>query len=63
MKHKPVARPRATTPDPALKAHEGTPIYGDYGHPPAAADVPPRSPDRRAEGGNVYDLGNEQTAL
>jgi len=63
MKRQPVAQPRPATPDLALKAHEGTPAYGDYGHPPVASDAPPRPPDRRAEGGNVYDLGNEQTTL
>jgi hypothetical protein len=45
----------------ATKAHEGTPHYGDYGHPPAA--LTPLAPDHRAEGGNVYDLSHEQTAL
>jgi hypothetical protein len=61
MKKKPVARPRSTTFDLALKAHEGTPQYGDYGHPPAAPAARPS--DRRAEGGNVYDLSNEQSGL
>lgn len=52
-----------TVPTPALarKAHEGTPQYGDYGHPPAAPAPP--APDLRANGGNVYDLNREQTAL
>jgi hypothetical protein len=61
MKKNPVALPRITTADIVLKAHEGTPIYGDYGHPPTA--LPVRAPDRRAKGGNVYDLNSEQTAL
>lgn len=60
MKKKPVIRSRPTTSDLALKAHEGTPRYGDYGHPPAAAPV--RPPDRRAEGGNVYNLSHERLA-
>ena len=60
MKKKLVRCPRDTTSDAVLKAHEGTPVYGDYGHPPAAPPV--RPPDRRAEGGNVYDLASEQTA-
>lgn len=53
--------PVVATPDPATKAHEGTPRYGDYGHPPAAAAPP--APDHRAKGGNVYDLSHEQTGL
>ena len=53
----PVALPTISTtvatPELATKAHEGTPQYGDYG--PA--------PDHRADGGDVYDLSHEQTAL
>lgn len=61
MTKKTVARPRPTTSGLALKAHEGTPQYGDYGHPPAVPAA--RPPDRRAEGGNVYDLSSEQSGL
>lgn len=49
-------------PERATKAHEGTPQYGDYGHP-STEPAPALPPDRRAEGGNVYDLRNEQTTL
>jgi hypothetical protein len=63
MKKNPVARPRIIPSATVLKAHEGTPVYGDYGYPPDASATPVRLPDRRAEGGNVYDLTSEQTAL
>jgi hypothetical protein len=53
--------PVVATPELATKAHEGTPRYGDYGHP-AAAPTPP-APDHRAKGGNIYDLSHEQTGL
>lgn len=49
-------------PELATKAHEGTPQYGDYGHPSTLAP-PSAPPDRRAEGGNVFNLLNEQTTL
>jgi hypothetical protein len=49
-------------PELATKAHEGTPQYGDYGHP-STAPAPVLPSDRRAEGGNVFDLINEQTTL
>jgi hypothetical protein len=66
MKKNPLPTPAATPPaapaELATKAHEGTPQYGDYGHPPAAP-APPPVPDHRAEGGNAYDLRHEQTAL
>lgn len=68
MKKKPLPAPtprpaanQPATPELATKAHEGTPQYGDYGHPPA--DPTPPAPDQRAAGGNVYDLSHEQTAL
>lgn len=51
-----------TEPELATKAHEGTPQYGDYGHPATLTDAVPPA-DRRAEGGNVFDLRNEQTTL
>jgi hypothetical protein len=60
MKKKLLPTP-AARPDPATKAHEGTPRYGDYGHLPATPAPP--APDHRAKGGNVYDLSHEQTAL
>ncbi|AMJ65992.1 hypothetical protein [Hymenobacter sp. PAMC 26628] len=62
MKKKPapLATPPAT-PELATKAHEGTPEYGDYGHPPTAPTPP--APDHRADGGDIYDLSHEQTAL
>ncbi|WP_223650577.1 hypothetical protein [Hymenobacter psoromatis] len=68
MKKKPLPVPTPlpaadlpTTPVLAMKAHEGTPQYGDYGHP--SAEPTPLAPDHRAEGGDVYDLSHEQTAL
>ncbi|TDN38810.1 hypothetical protein E4631_21145 [Hymenobacter sp. UV11] len=60
MKKKP-STPAPLTPALATAAHEGTPAYGDYGHQHAAPA--PLPPDHRAEGGNVYDLTKEQTAL
>lgn len=33
----------ATRPEPALQAHEGTPRYGNFGHPPGPGE-PPRDP-------------------
>lgn len=65
MKKKPLLPLSAATPvvpDRTTEAHEGTPRYGDYGHP-AAAPAPEPAPDNRAEGGNGYDLRNEQTTL
>ncbi|GAB3638998.1 hypothetical protein GCM10027422_45890 [Hymenobacter arcticus] len=52
---------QSATPELAATAHAGTPRYGDYGHP-SAAPTPP-APDHRTDGGNVYDLSHEQTAL
>ena len=51
--------PVLATPELALKAHEGPPPYGDYGHPPLAPTEFLSTPDRRAAGGNVFDLRNE----
>lgn len=56
----PSASPAPATSELATKAHEGTPRYGDYGHPPIAPALP--APDRRAAGGNIYDLSREQHA-
>ena len=50
-------------PELALQDHEGTPYYGDYGHPTIIPAAPIRPPDRRAEDGNVFDLHNEITTL
>ena len=50
-------------PELALQAHEGTPHYGDYGHPTIIPAAPIRPPDQRAGGGKVFDLHNEQTTL
>ena len=69
MKNKPLTAPippkfSAADPSPELarQAHGGTPKYGDFGHPsPEPAPVLP--PDHRAEGGNVFDLRNQQTTL
>lgn len=52
----------APIPDLATQAHEGTPQYGDYGHL-ATEPEPALPPDHRADGGNVFDLRNEQTTL
>jgi hypothetical protein len=46
----------------ATMAHEGTPCYGDYGHP-SVAPVPEKRVDTRAAGGNLFDLRNEQSTL
>ena len=65
MKKKPLPPPPAAAPvgpDLATEAHEGTPQYGEYGHP-ATAPAPEPAPDHRAKGGNVFDLHNEQTTL
>ena len=65
MKNKPTTPPAPVpaTPELALKAHEGTPHYGDYGQPPLARTETLPAPDQRAAGGNVFDLRNEQTTL
>ena len=67
MKKKPLPAPAiapGATPELAIQAHEGTPRYGDYGHPLAAPTTPAApAPDQRAAGGNVYDLSHEQTEL
>ncbi|WP_210521171.1 hypothetical protein [Hymenobacter terricola] len=64
MKKKPLLPPPTTpaVPESAAKAHNGTPQYGDYGHPSTQSGPEP-APDRRAAGGNVFDLRNEQTTL
>ena len=56
----PIVTPRVL--ELATKAHKGTPQYGDYGHA-STLPAPVLPPDRRAEGGNVYDLRSEQTSL
>ena len=65
MKNKPKTSPAPvpTTLELLPQVHEGTPHYGDYGHPPVAPAEPVRPPDRRAAGGYVFDLRNEQTTL
>lgn len=64
MKKKPLLPPAATpaVPELATEAHGGTPQYEDYGHPPAEP-TPQPTPDHRADGGDVFDLRNEQTTL
>lgn len=62
MKKKPLLTAVVPTLELATKAHEGTPRYGDYGHP-STEPVPTMLPDRRAAGGNVFDPRNEQTTL
>ena len=64
MKKKPLLPPAATptAPELATEAHEGTPQYGDYGQPSTEPEPEPAL-DHRTEGGNVFDLGNEQTTL
>lgn len=64
MKKKPLPSPAATpaVPELATEAHDGTPQYGDYGHPSTEPALEP-APDHRADGGNVFDLRNEQTTL
>jgi hypothetical protein len=49
-------------PELATQAHEGTPRYGDYGHP-STAPAPEKPADTRAAGGNVFDLRNQQKTL
>ena len=58
----PAAEPAPKLIEEASPADEGTPKYGDFGHPDAEP-APLPLPDHRAEGGNVHDLRNEQTAL
>ena len=48
MKTKPAAPPLPATPEPATKAHEGTPHYADYGHP-AGAPAPPAEAEAPAD--------------
>ena len=55
--------PVPVMPELALQAQEGIPYYGDYGHPTIIPAAPIQPPDRRAEGGNVFDLHNEQPTL
>ena len=64
MKKKPISQPAVApvVPDLATKAHDGTPQYGNYGHPSTEPKPEPAS-DQRAVGGNVFDLRNEQTTL
>jgi hypothetical protein len=62
MKNNPLPTAAAPVVELATLAHEGTPRYGDYGHP-STEPAPVLPPDRRAEGGNVFDLRNEQTTL
>ena len=68
MKDKPITAPipleAAADPSPELasRAHEDAPKYGDFGHP-ATEPAPVLPPDHRAEGGNVFDLLNQQTTL
>lgn len=65
--------PAPVAPELALRAHEGTPRYGEYG-PPSAAQVTAAAQavaeehranlarfDARYAGGNVYDLLDAQT--
>lgn len=64
MKKKPLPAPAiapGATPELAIQAHEGTPQYGDYGHPLTAPAAP--VPDQRAVGDNGYDLSHEQNKL
>ena len=64
MKKKPLLPPAATPAVPALatEAHDGTPQYGNYGHA-AVEPAPEPTPDPRTDGGDVFDLRNEQTTL
>ena len=64
MKKKPLLPPATTSavPELATEAHNGTPQYGGYRHL-ATKPVPKPAPDHRTEGGNVFDLRNEQTTL
>ena len=62
MKKKPLFSAVAPTLELATQTHEGTPRYGDYGHP-SANPVPTTPPDVRAAAGTVFDLRNEQTTL
>ncbi|MBU6120672.1 hypothetical protein [Hymenobacter siberiensis] len=64
MKKKPLLPPTTTpvVPDLAADAHEGTPEYGEFGEP-STEPAPEPAPDHRAEGGNVFDLRDEQTTL
>lgn len=64
MKKKPPLLPATTpaVPAQATEAQNGTPQYGNFGHPPIEPAAEPAA-DHRAEGGNVFDLRNEQTTL
>ena len=68
MKKKPLLPPAATpaAPELATEAHDGTPQYGNYGHAavaPIPESAPEPTPDHRTDGGDVFDLRNEQTTL
>ena len=61
MKNKPLPTPAAVylsappaAPELATKAHEGTPRYGDYGHPRAAGDNVARPQPRASRPGNSH---------
>ncbi len=56
----PAAEPAPKLLEEASPADEGTPKYGDFGHP-ATEPAPVLPPEHRAEGGNVFDLTNQQT--
>lgn len=64
MKKKPASLPYTMplAPELATEAHKGTPQYGEFGQL-SKVPTPVLPPDRRAEGGNVFDLHNEQTTL
>ncbi|MGY3090944.1 hypothetical protein ACVWYF_004008 [Hymenobacter sp. UYAg731] len=64
MKKKPTHPPATIPAVPALatEAQNGTPLYGRFGHPPIEPAAEPAA-DHRAEGGNVFNLRNEQTTL
>lgn len=64
MKKNPPLPPPAApvVPDLAAEAHDGTPEYGEFGEP-STEPAPEPAPDHRAEGGDVFDLRDEQTAL
>jgi len=64
MKKKPTSLPNTIplAPELATKAHKGTPQYGEFGEL-STVPTPVQPLDKRAEGGNVFDLRNEQTTL
>lgn len=63
MKNQPKSLPASVpvAPELTLQNREGTPFHGNYSHSPAAPVGPIQRPGRRAEGGKVFDLRNEQT--